>query len=162
MQQAEGDQQKFRAALGRFATGVTVVVAPSESGPTAITANSFSSVSLNPPLVLWSPAKSSRRHDVFCAAAHFSIYVLTADQTHIAQTFARAPFVFDPADWEVSSNGSLPRLRSFTARFACRRHAVYEGGDHSIILGEVTGFDTKNHAPLMFLGGKFGDFAQQL
>jgi flavin reductase (DIM6/NTAB) family NADH-FMN oxidoreductase RutF len=137
----------FRDALGTFATGVTVITADGPEGPVGITANSFSSLSLDPPLVLWSPARSSRRFGVFAGAERFAIHVLAAGQTDIAQHFTRT--------------GDLPEggLGPVLARFDCARHAVHDGGDHAIVVGRVLRVWHAPGAPLVFHAGRFGGFA---
>src|SRR6056297_567811 len=90
----------YRNALGRFGTGVTVITCATSTGPLGITANSFASVSLDPPLVLWSPAKSSSRYPFFMAADHFAIHVLGAEQDALCNAFARSGDAFDEFDWQ--------------------------------------------------------------
>lgn len=152
------DPRAFRDALGRYATGVTVVTTTTETGPLAMTANSFASVSMDPPLVLWSPAKSSARHDAFANAAHFSIHILAEDQQLLAGRFARDGRDFPDGILETSP-GPTPRITGCAARFDCSQFAVYPGGDHSVVLGHVDHFATTPAAPLVFLGGRYGCFA---
>ncbi|WP_035259580.1 flavin reductase family protein [Actibacterium mucosum] len=152
------DARAFRDALGRYATGVTVVTTFTKNGPLAMTANSFASVSMDPPLVLWSPAKSSSRHDDFAEAAHFCIHVLAECQSELAARFARDGRDF-PRDAIQPGDAPAPVLRNCSARFECIRHAVYPGGDHSIILGRVERLDASTMPPLVFLGGRYGCFA---
>jgi flavin reductase (DIM6/NTAB) family NADH-FMN oxidoreductase RutF len=139
-------ERAFRDALGAFATGVTVVTTEGPSGPVGITANSFSSLSLDPPLVLWSPARSSRRFAIFAGAEAFSIHVLAAGQAELARHFTRQP--------------DLPEagLGAVLARFDCARHAVHEGGDHAIVVGRVLRAWHAPGAPLVFHAGRFGGF----
>lgn len=148
------DALAFRAALGRYATGVVVVVAQGAQGPVAITANSFASLSLDPPLVLWSPAKSSKRHDAFCTALEFLIFVLGAGQEHVARTCAAPACTFDTPDWHLPETGP-PRLRDAAARFECHQHAVLDGGDHSIVVGRVVAFQKSGLSPLLFHDGQY-------
>lgn len=148
----------FRNALGRFATGVTVVTARTPQGPIGITANSFASVSLDPPLVLWSPAKVSKRYAAFTAAQDFAIHVLGEDQMELCETFARPDHTFDGLDWADCDDG-VPLLAGCLARFECRKYAEYEGGDHSIIVGRVKRASLREGAPLLFSSGQFGHFA---
>jgi flavin reductase (DIM6/NTAB) family NADH-FMN oxidoreductase RutF len=137
----------FRDALGAFATGVTVITTPGPDGLVGITANSFASLSLDPPLVLWSPARSSRRFHLFADAARFSIHVLGAAQAELALHFTRHPH--PPAEG----------LGSVLARFDCARHAVHEGGDHAIVVGRVLRVWHRPGAPLVFHAGQFGGLA---
>lgn len=140
-------QRIFRDALGAFATGVTVVTTEGPAGPVGITANSFASVSLDPALVLWSPARASRRFALFAGAAAFSIHVLAAGQQDIARHFARHA--------ELPPGGLGPVL----ARFDCATHAVHDGGDHAIIVGRVLRVFHAGGAPLVFHAGRYGGFA---
>jgi flavin reductase (DIM6/NTAB) family NADH-FMN oxidoreductase RutF len=143
----------FRNALGRFATGVTVVTARGESGPIGITANSFSSLSLTPPLVLWSPAKASRRHDVFVRADHFAINVLAAHQHSLSDHFAVKANGFEKFDVSISEHG-LPVLMGCAAVFECQLVATHDGGDHTIIIGRVRRAHSNSGATLLFHDGQ--------
>ena len=147
----------LRDALGCFATGVTVVTTRGPSGPLGITANSFSSVSLDPPLVLWSPAKASRRHDTFRDAASFAIHVLAADQHDVAMAFVRDAAPFDRVAARNVSSG-IPLLEGCLALFECRLFAAHDAGDHTIILGEVISAETREGEPLVFARGQYGRF----
>ncbi|WP_238365855.1 flavin reductase family protein [Mesobacterium pallidum] len=146
----------FRQALGRFATGVTVVTCTSDMGPLGITANSFSSLSLDPPLVLWSPARSSRRFGAFCAARHFSVHVIGAEQEAIARHFSKQGHDFTGLNWVAGETG-VPHLAGCIARFDCDKEAEYEGGDHAIIVGRVRRVVSRPGAPLVFHAGQFLD-----
>lgn len=147
----------FRAALSRFATGVTVVTCQSKLGPLGITANSFASVSLDPPLVLWSPAKSSSRHDAFVAAERFVIHILGADQSQTCLRFTRDGLNFE--DIHVgSSEGGAPVIHDCLAHFECRRFATHDAGDHTIIVGQVEAAAARDGKPLVFAGGAMGTF----
>ena len=148
--------QLMRAALGRFVTGVTVVTAPTPAGPIGITANSFTSVSLDPPLVLWCPARASRRFPHFAAAGHFAIHVLGAGQFDVACQFASGAGGFEAED---HSPEGVPLLPGALARFDCALHAAHDGGDHSIIVGRVVRAELREGAPLVFSGGDYGQFA---
>lgn len=148
------DGRRLRDAFGRFATGVTVVTAMSDDGPIGITANSFASVSLDPPLLLWCPAKTSQRYEAFCAAPAFSIQVLDGHQRLICDGFSRAPDAFDSTDWETGTDGT-PLLRDCLARFECTRHAVHEAGDHSIVIGRIRQAAFRDGLPLLFQAGRF-------
>jgi flavin reductase (DIM6/NTAB) family NADH-FMN oxidoreductase RutF len=150
----------FRDALGCYGTGVTVVTAMTQNGPLGMTANSFAAVSLDPPLVLWSPAKASGRHDGFRAAVHFIVHVMGEDQLKLAQHFARQGNGFDAIDWQRSEDGA-PILEGCLARFECRAVAAHDAGDHTIIVGRV---DRAAHRPgqgLMFKRGLYGGFAER-
>ena len=99
-------ERLFRNTLGRFATGVTVITTMTDQGPLGITANSFASVSLDPPLVLWSPAKASRRFPAFAEAEHYAIHVLSEEQIDLCRRFSRDGFDFDGLDWEAGPAGN--------------------------------------------------------
>jgi flavin reductase (DIM6/NTAB) family NADH-FMN oxidoreductase RutF len=152
-----GRPEDFRAALGRYATGVTVVTTLGDRGPVGITANSFTSVSIDPPLVLWCPARNSQRFPAFAAASHFSIHVLAADQLSLCQRFSRAGGSFEGLDLGQTPEG-LPLLPGCLARFDCAADAMHEGGDHAIIVGRVLRAALREGEPLLFWGGRYGDF----
>jgi flavin reductase (DIM6/NTAB) family NADH-FMN oxidoreductase RutF len=149
----------FRIALGRFATGVTLVSTMGPDGsPVGFVANSFSSLSLDPPLVLWSPAISSRRYPVFAAARHFAIHVLARDHADWPARFARDGAGFTGLDWHQTPEG-VPVLPGALSRFDCIQHATHPGGDHLIIVGRVLRVTLEEGEPLVFAQGKYGGFA---
>lgn len=153
---AHHDPAAYRAALGTFATGVTVITARSRDGtPVGLTANSFNSVSLDPPMVLWSLAKKSMSLPAFKAASHWAVHVLAADQEALSGRFARAgsdKF----AGLEVGANAQgVPLLAGCAARFECKTSFQYEGGDHLIFVGEVTAFERAERPPLVFHAGRY-------
>lgn len=147
----------FRDALGRYATGVTVVTATGPAGPVAITANSFTAVSLEPPLVLWCPAKRSSRFQLLTSAEYFAIHILAADQLELCQRFARAGSDFTGIDTKLTPEGA-PLLPGVLARFDCKAHACHDGGDHAIQIGQVLRASFRDGAPLLFWGALYGDF----
>jgi flavin reductase (DIM6/NTAB) family NADH-FMN oxidoreductase RutF len=153
----DADSRAFRAALGRFATGITVITTLGPDGPAGFTANSFASVSLDPPLVLWSPARTSQRFAIFAQAAHFTIHVLAADQAPMAARFLRGGDAFAGLDCATAPEG-MPILPDVLARFDCAQHATHDGGDHLIILGRVLRATLQNGAPLVFSQGAYGAF----
>ncbi|HUP92399.1 MAG TPA: flavin reductase family protein, partial [Solimonas sp.] len=150
------DATEFRKALGSFATGVTIITTRAADGaPLGLTVNSFNSVSLNPPLVLWSLAESSLSLPIFRAASHWAVHVLAADQDQLSARFARrGEDKFAGLDVETGA-GDVPLLRGCTARFQCRTAFQYEGGDHTIFVGEVLAFDRSEAAPLVFHSGRY-------
>lgn len=148
----------YRAALGRFATGVTVVTTLCPMGPLAITANSFSSLSLDPPLVLWAPARNSKRFEAFTEASHFAIHVMAEGQFDTAKDFARDGFAFGNLS-RTDGPGGIPLLDDCLARFTCARHAIHDGGDHAIVVGRVLGATLRDGQPLVFAGGRYGRFS---
>ncbi len=151
----------LRRALGAFATGVTVVTCHDAKGrPCGITVNSFSSVSLEPPLVLWNIAHVSNSLEAFLNADVFVINVLTSQQQALAEHFARSDHtLFDTVAYLDGPDG-VPVLPDTLARFECRRHQVYDGGDHYIIVGEVAQFESRHGSPLLFFGGAYRTLAQ--
>jgi len=152
---SSGNQRILRDALGKFATGVTVVTVGAAEGPIGMTVNSFASVSLDPPLVLWSLDRKSYRYSFFCEAEHFAVHVLNENQAGLALDFARSADAFDKCDWQFGQNG-VPLLNEALARFECRREVLHDGGDHSIIVGKVLQFSHRHGEPLVFSSGKFG------
>jgi flavin reductase (DIM6/NTAB) family NADH-FMN oxidoreductase RutF len=145
--------RELRNALGRFATGVTVVTTMTRDGPLGITVNSFSSVSLDPPLVLWSPARKSTRFPAFEASSHFAIHVLAADQQPLAEHFARDGDFGDIP--HAPGIGDAPLLDGAVARLECLHAAAHDGGDHLIVVGEVLRITETEAPPLLFHRGRF-------
>ena len=155
------DGREFRAALGCFATGVTVITASGASGQrVGLTVNSFSSVSLDPPLVLWNLSIHAPSLPVFRQAGYFAVNVLSADQRDVAEHFSRrADDKFMGADFGMRDGlGGAPVLDGVAAVFECRNAERYYGGDHIIFLGEVEGYDFTEKQPLIFCGGEYGGF----
>ncbi|MDS9466900.1 flavin reductase family protein [Paracoccus sp. MBLB3053] len=156
---ATAEARLLREALGRFATGVTVVTTQGPSGPIGMTVNSFSSVSLEPPLVLWCPARASARHGTFADAVHWSVHVLGAEQLDTCLRFTRGGAQFDALD-HLSNEEGVPVIPGAAARFDCQTHAVHDAGDHSVVIGRVlrvTVAGPGDH-PLVFAAGRFGQF----
>ncbi len=154
------DPKEFRNALGQFATGVTVITALDKNGnKVGMTANSFSSVSLDPMLVLWSIAKSSNAFEVFNQADHFAIHVLNANQQAISNQFSsKNTDRFEGVDCTVG-HGGVPLLPDYAAVFQCDIESRHEGGDHIILVGRVVDFDQKDHAPLIFHSGRYAELS---
>ena len=150
----------LRDALGRFATGITLITTQTDQGPVGFTANSFASVSLDPALVLWSAARASARFPVFAAAQAYSIHILAQDQTDLAARFVRGGAGFDGLQTGTSIGG-CPILPQALARFDCQQHSLHDGGDHLIIVGKVIQFALRDGAPLLFSQGKYGQFLAQ-
>ena len=153
----ETDARAFRDALGAFATGVTIVTTDSPEGPVGITANSFASVSLDPPLVLWSPAKASHRFVHFAHAPRFAIHVLAAHQAGVAAGFTRSKTAFAGLQWSTSPLG-VPLIEGVAASFECALEATHDAGDHAIVVGRVIRAHHAGGAPLVFHGGRMGGF----
>lgn len=149
--------QEFRSALGMFATGVTIVTARAADGQLiGLTASSFNSVSLAPPLVLWSLARAAASLSVFSAGSHYAINVLASDQKALAERFATrgadrwSGVAFD------DGVGNAPLLQGTAAVFECFNRSRYEEGDHVIFVGEVERCRWRAGAsPLLFHGGRY-------
>jgi flavin reductase (DIM6/NTAB) family NADH-FMN oxidoreductase RutF len=154
------DKKAFRQCLGRFATGVTVVTCCDAAGDACgITVNSFSSVSLEPPLVLWNIAKVSSSLQAYLDAEHFAVNVLGAEQENLSLHFARSDHThFEDIDYTMSADGA-PILPDTLATFECRTHEIHDCGDHYIIVGEVTRFRAGDGEPLLFFGGAYRTIA---
>ena len=151
------DPQAFRDALGSFVTGVTIVTARDEAGrPYGLTANSFNSVSLDPPMVLWSLSQRSGSLPVFRDADNWAVHVLAADQQAMSDRFARPGDGKFAGVEDVDGPEGAPLLAGYAARFGCRARFEYEGGDHAIFLGEVVDFDRREADPLIYHGGRYG------
>lgn len=154
------DSRGFRNCLGRFATGVTVITTMTDDGQkVGITANSFAAVSLDPALVLWSPAKSARRHDVFAEATHFAVHILHEDQADIANGFVKEANAFDALDVALNARGT-PIIANTLACFECTTHDTIDAGDHTIILGQVHACHQMEGSPLIFASGAYGSLAK--
>jgi flavin reductase (DIM6/NTAB) family NADH-FMN oxidoreductase RutF len=158
---SEFDIKALRSALGSYATGVAVVSARSADGETiGLTVNSFASVSLDPPLVLWSLALSSPNIDAFKASSHYAVNILAADQTDISQQFASRQLDKFAGLECCEGLGGAPLLPRCCAWFECRNTAQYPGGDHVILLGHVERFAVDAaRAPLLFHGGRYAELA---
>jgi flavin reductase (DIM6/NTAB) family NADH-FMN oxidoreductase RutF len=136
--------RSLRSCLGRFATGVVVVTFEGDDGPRGITVNSFTSVSMEPPLVLVSVARCARSHDAL-KGRPFCVNVLGAEQESIARQFAGTGE--GDATWV---SGTVPRLAGVLAHLECRAWRDYDGGDHTLFLGEVVDFDYRDGDALGF------------
>ena len=150
-------QPDFRAALGTFATGVTIVTARDAAGlPVGITANSFNSVSLSPPLVLWSLARHAGSMPAFEHGSHYAINILAADQHALALRFAAKSIDrFAGVPFRLGRGGA-PMLEGAAAVFECFNRSRYEEGDHVIFVGEVERCGHRAGAlPLLFHGGRY-------
>lgn len=150
------DAREFRDALGCFATGVTVVTARGADGENVgCTANSFSSVSLDPPLVMWAIAKNANSYDAFIQAKNFAIHILHAGQQDMSKLFATKDVnKFSEISWS-EGEGGVPLLDDYSVRFECSTENLVEGGDHIIIVGRVHAMDNPDAEPLGFYQGKY-------
>jgi flavin reductase (DIM6/NTAB) family NADH-FMN oxidoreductase RutF len=152
----ELDVAEFRKALGAFVTGVTVVTTRSREGtPRGVTANSFTSVSLHPPLILVCLARSAKSHQVFTETEEFAVSILSKEQREISSRFASSnPDKFADVDWHTSVTGS-PIIRHSSAWMDCVKHDMVDAGDHTILIGRVRDF---GHCPSMPLGYYRGQY----
>jgi flavin reductase (DIM6/NTAB) family NADH-FMN oxidoreductase RutF len=155
------DTGDLRKALGGFVTGITVVTSRAPDGRTVgVTANSFCSVSLDPPLVLWCLSRTAPSYSVFLDASHFAVHVLAEDQAHLSARFSgqsrfgglsRDKF----AGLELSAGlGGVPLLADVVARYECRLERRHDGGDHLIMIGEVERYRHTERPPLLFYAGR--------
>ncbi|MBD1593718.1 flavin reductase family protein [Arthrobacter sp. S1_S22] len=150
------DFRAFRRALGQFATGVTVIATSAGDEVVGMAANSFSTVSLDPPLVLWSIRKESKSLPSFLNNGHFSINILGEDQMEVSGLFGRPqPNQFGQAKWDAGRHGD-PLLEGAIAHFECVTESVVDGGDHHILIGRVERFARFDGAPLLFAQGQYG------
>lgn len=153
---ADIDPKALRNAFGTFATGVTVITTRQSDGkPRGFTANSFASVSLDPPLLLVCLAKSAHSCEVFAEAPHFAVNVLAEDQKAISGLFAsRAADKFQQCDW-TSGHAEVPLLAGALAQFTCARHRLVDAGDHLILIGRIEAFSTRESPPLGYFRGNY-------
>lgn len=153
---SEQDALRFRDVLGRFATGVTVVTSMSDGAPVGMTCQSFTSVSLDPPLVLFCPAKSSRAWPQIQRAGKFCVNLLAQEQLKLSNGFAaRGTDKFKDVSWRPSATGA-PLLDGVLGWVDCTVYAVHEAGDHYVVIGRVIdlGVNDAPH-PLLFYRGRY-------
>ncbi|MCC5867277.1 MAG: flavin reductase family protein [Gammaproteobacteria bacterium] len=153
-------EAQFRQAMGQFATGVTIVTcANAQARPVAMTVNSFTSVSANPPLILWCVNKTILPFPAFHEAAHFAIHVLHAGQQDMSNHFAvDREDKFSGIDY-TDGIGAVPTLKDFLALYQCETHARFDAGDHVIIVGRVLSCELRDGQPLLFHGGGYRELA---
>lgn len=154
---ASDETRALRHAFGRFTTGVTIVTTQTPQGPIGIAANSFSSVSLDPPLIIWGIGRHSKRFEAFANSSHFAVHVLAAEQTALCQRFARNGHDFSDIALEYNSHGT-PLLPGSLARFECSLESRFRGGDHEMLLGRVLRTDMRDGEPIVFSGGRYRRF----
>ena len=149
--------QALRTALGRFATGVAIITCVDATGQRiGLTANSFSALSLDPPLVLWSLRRSSLSLPGFAAAAHFAVNVLAESQVELSRRFASSQVAdkFAQGPWAAGVGGA-PVLAGSAAVFECATERELDGGDHALFIGRVLRVSDLGVAPLLFQGGHY-------
>ncbi len=155
------DPSHFRKVLGRFPTGVTIVTAMDADRPTGLAVGSFTSVSLDPPLVAFLPTKTSSSFSAIEQTMAFCVNVVAEDQKAMTATFAsKAEDKFAGVDWEPAPVTGSPRLAGCLAWMDCKVHAIHEGGDHWIVVGSVQEMDAveRDVGPLLFFTGAYGRF----
>ena len=153
------DVRDLRNALGRFATGVTLVTAVADTQKAlGMTANSFSSVSLDPPLILWSLQNNSDVYDVFATPRFFAINVLSSEQQgHSNQYAKKGEHELNPSHYRLGKYGA-PLIRHALVTFECELYATHDGGDHVIIVGLVKDvYERPTGDPLLFHQGRYGE-----
>ena len=150
------DSRALRTALGRFGTGVTIITTVDAQGErVGLTANSFNSLSLDPPLVLWSLRRNSPRLDAFAAHPHFAINVLSEAQVDLSRRFASAAEDrFAEGQWAAGTGGA-PVLAGCVAVFECERVAQHDAGDHVLFIGRVLALSEAPLPPLLFQAGHY-------
>lgn len=157
------DSRSLRSALASFATGVCVITTHAEErGDVGLSVNSFNSVSLDPPLILWSLSKTASAMPAFVSTRHFAVHILSSEQAHLSKQFATKGidrFAGVPLE---RSEVDLPLLKGCAARFECELKFQYEGGDHVIFVGQVLRFATASVPPLVFHGGHYGEVAEMV
>lgn len=152
---ADFDPRAYRRALGGFATGVCVVTAHTKDGPLGITVNSFTSVSLDPPLVLWCMDVKSDRHDAFAGAERFAVHMLPVEDQEMSDRFAWGVARLNEEEFDTG-NPEPPCLRNAVTRLDCDMHQQVLMGDHLVIVGRVRGFETRPGDALTYFRGKYG------
>lgn len=159
---SEPDSHAFRNALGQFATGVTIVTTlDAKQNPVGVTASSFNSVSLDPPLILWSLAKTAKSLPAYQTSGGFNVHVLASHQSDLSNQFARqSDDKFEGVDW-TPCDKDFPLLPEYAALFRCKTHFQYEGGDHIIFVGEVIDYQKHDFPVLVFHGGRYADAKQK-
>ena len=150
------DVRAFRQALGAFVTGVTIVTTLDADGqPAGLTANSFNSVSLDPPMVLWSLALESANLEAFRQASHWAVHVLASGQEHLSIQFASRTHNRFAGVTTTPGPAGIPLLDGYAARFICSAAFEHDGGDHAIFLGRVEAFERTTRTPLVYHQGRY-------
>lgn len=158
---AQAAARQFRDVLGSFASGITVITTMSGDEPVGMTCQSFSSVSLDPPLITFIPARTSRAWPLIQRSGRFCVNVLAADQEHVsAQMATKGADKFAGIEWSPATATGSPVIAGTLAHLDCTIHAVYEGGDHFIVVGrvehlETRGPDSGTTEPLLFFKGRY-------
>jgi 3-hydroxy-9,10-secoandrosta-1,3,5(10)-triene-9,17-dione monooxygenase reductase component len=152
------DQARFREVLGHFATGITIVTATDEGEPVGFSCQSFAALSLDPPMVILAPAKSSTSWPRIARAGSFCVNILGEHQEAVCRAFAvSGGDKFDGVDWSPGVTGS-PLIEGSLATLECTLGAIYEGGDHELVTGHVVDMEIGKGSPLLFYRSGFGRF----
>ena len=152
-------QEHYRAGLGHFCTGVTIVAAHGADGPAGLTCQSFSALSLDPPLILVCPGKGSSSWPKIEAAGAFCVNVLAEDQEELCRAFAaKGADKFEGVGWRPGPFTGAPVLAGALAWVECRIEAIHDGGDHVIAVGRVLDLGSTEGRPLLFYRGGYGRF----
>lgn len=150
------DARELRQVLGSFVTGVTVITTLDADGkPHGLTANSFSSVSLDPPLILWSQSRAAPSHPAFSAAERFAVNILADNQVNVSNRFARGSLDKFSGIPVQAGLGGVPLIQGCAAHLECRKVQSHSGGDHVVFIGEVERIARHPRQPLVFGGGRY-------
>lgn len=155
------DSREFRSALGCFATGIAVITAqPDDGHPVGVTVNSFSSVSLHPPLILYCLGKASQSFEALAIAPCFAVNVLAEDQKELSVRFSRSALQdrFSGLSLTTGVTGA-PILGGCLATLDCTREAVHDAGDHIVVVGRVRGLTSRDGRPLLYYRGAYAELA---
>lgn len=160
--QIEIDSRLFRTVLGHFGSGVVVVSAIAEDGPVGMTCQSFFSVSLDPPLIAISPARTSTTWPHIAKAGHFAVSILAHGQEHLCRSFAvSGGDKFSGVDWQAARHTGAPLIAGALAWLDCLVEGVHEAGDHYLVVARVVSAEAGTGHPLMFYRGGFGSFDER-
>ena len=156
------DHKELRHALGQFATGVAIVTASDKvSSQVGLTINSFTSVSLDPPIVSWSLARNANTLEVFRQSSYFAIHVLAEKQRELSRRFAKKiANKFEGVSLEFN-HYQLPLFSEYASRFICKKYCTFIIGDHVVFTGLVESFSTQDHPPLLFINGNYASLANE-
>jgi flavin reductase (DIM6/NTAB) family NADH-FMN oxidoreductase RutF len=153
------DQARFREVLGHFATGVTIVTADEKGVPVGFSCQSFSALSLDPPMVILAPAKSSTSWPRIAAAGAFCVNILSDSQEAVCRAFAiSGGEKFNGVPWTPGPATGAPVIDGSLAVIECTLGQIYEGGDHELVTGHVVAMDVGQGSPLLFYRSGFGRF----
>jgi len=158
------DTRSFRDTLGLFVTGVTIVTTRTLKGePVGVTANSFNSVSMEPPLILWSLSKNSGSLEAFELAGHFAVHILRRDQIDLSNRFAKSGGGKFEAVTTRPGIGGVPVFDDCAARLECRTYNRHSAGDHTVFIGEVVQIASEpSAAPLLYHGGRYASLSPDI